>query len=47
MKILEKYYKNIIIEVGAHDHLSDIRYHSNELASSDVSKDSPDYWFHN
>ena len=37
-KIIRKHHDKIVMEIGAHDHFSDLRYHSN--------KDAP-YFYHN
>ena len=47
--ILLRYHDKIVLEVGAHDHVADLRYHNSELPSSaQVSLGNSDkFYFHN
>jgi hypothetical protein len=49
--ILLRYHDKIVLEVGAHDHVADLRYHNSELPSAalkEVSLEASDkFYFHN
>jgi len=45
-ELLRDYHENIVIEVGAHDHYADLRYHSSHNVP-DLKDTSEQFYFHN